>query len=126
MIDALFHQPNYLAAKQMMSGTVNERLAIQTNLANIETPRYQRLQISPAFQEQLQEALNSGDTTQLRSISPQLEEDTTSVSGRLDGNNVILEKEMMNLMKTSVDHAFETQLVTGNLLRLRLAITGRS
>lgn len=126
MIEALFQQPNYIAAKQMMSGTVSERVAIGTNLANIETPHFHRLQVASSFQDQLKEALKTGDTGQLQAAAPQFEEDTVSTAGRLDGNNVVLEKEMMHLMRNSVDHAYESQLLTGNLTRLRLAITGRS
>jgi hypothetical protein len=38
---------------------------------------------------------------------------------------VQLETELGHLQQNLVEHALETQLVTGNLLRLRLAITGR-
>ncbi|MBI1842462.1 MAG: flagellar basal body rod protein FlgB [Verrucomicrobia bacterium] len=125
MIDALFQQPDYLAAKRMMSGTAMERVAIAANVANVETPDYHRIQVSPAFSAQLQEALKSNDLASLQSLAPQFEEDTSNLAGRLDGNNVVLEKELVSLMKNSVDHSLETQLVTGNLLQLRLAITGR-
>lgn len=125
MIDALFQQPEYLAAKRMMSATVMERSAIASNVANIETPDYHRLQVAPAFGAQLQEAIKSNDLGQLQNLTPALEEDGTEVAGRIDGNNVVLEKELVGLMKNSLDHSLETQLVTGNLLQLRLAITGR-
>lgn len=126
MIEALFNQTNYLAAKQMLQGTVNEREAIAINLANVETPNYHRLQVSPSFKEQLQEAVRTQDSNQVASLSPSVEEDPNAIASRMDGNNVVMEKEMLNLMHNSVDHAFETQLITGNLLRMRLAITGHS
>lgn len=126
MIDALFNQPNYLAMKQMLQGTVAERTAIATNLANVETPNYHRLQLNSTFKQQLQEAVQSQDPAALDAISTHVEEDPNAVASRLDGNSVVLEKEMLHLMQNNVDHAFETQLLSGNLLRLRLAITGRS
>ena len=126
MIDALFQQPEYVAAKRLMSATTMERTAIASNLANIETPNYHRVQVNPGFGSQLQEAMKSNDVSQIQDLTPQLVEDPNDVSSRMDGNNVVLEHELMNLMKTGVDHTLETQLVTGNLLQLRLAITGRA
>jgi flagellar basal body rod protein FlgB len=51
--------------------------------------------------------------------------DASAVSNTKDGNTVQLEKELMKMNQNVVSHALETQLVTGQLLRLRLAITGR-
>jgi hypothetical protein len=36
-----------------------------------------------------------------------------------------METELAELHKNSLDHSLGTQLITGSLLRLRLAITGR-
>jgi flagellar basal-body rod protein FlgB len=126
MIEALFNQPDYLAAKRLLGATQLQQAAIAANLGNIETPNYKRLQVSSTFTDQLREAVRAGDGNQISAISPQLEEDPNAISSRIDGNNVVLEKEMLTLMQTSVEHALETQLVSGNLLRLRLAITGHS
>lgn len=125
MIDALFSQPNYLAAKQLLRGTALERVAIANNVANVETPHYHRMQLDQSFKQQLQDAVRSQQTTELENLPIHLEEDPNAVASRLDGNSVVLEEEMVQLMQNSVDHAFETQLLSGNLLRLRLAITGR-
>ena len=51
--------------------------------------------------------------------------DATAVSNTRDGNTVQLEKELAKMNQNTIAHAVETQLVTGQLLRLRLAITGR-
>ncbi len=126
MIEALFNQPNYLAAKQLLNAATLQQEAIANNLANVETPNYHRIQVNSSFANQLSEALRSQDSRQLQTATPYWEEDPTAVATRLDGNNVILEKEMLYLMQNSVNQAFDTQLITGNLLRLRLAITGHS
>ena len=52
--------------------------------------------------------------------------DATAVSSKRDGNTVQLESELVQLNKNILAHALETQLISGNLLRLRLAITGRA
>ena len=126
MIEALFSQPNYLAAKQLLRGTALERVAIANNVANVETPNYHRLQLDHSFKQQLQNAVRTQQVPALENLPLSLEEDPNAVASRMDGNSVSLEQEMLQLMQNSVDHAFETQLLSGNLLRLRLAITGRS
>jgi flagellar basal body rod protein FlgB len=51
--------------------------------------------------------------------------DATAVACGRDGNTVQLETELLNLQKNALQHGLETHLITGALLRLRLAITGR-
>jgi flagellar basal body rod protein FlgB len=52
--------------------------------------------------------------------------DPNAVASSLDGNTVHLENELMQLNQNGVTHAFETQLVSNMLSRMRLAITGKS
>ena len=126
MIDALFSDSNYLAAKRMLDVTVLRHEAIASNLANIETPNYKRLDVSPTFESQLQEAVASKDPEQIAGIQPELTVDTQAVSGRADGNTVQLETELLKLNQNMVEHALETQLVTNSLMKMRLAITGKN
>ena len=125
MIDALFSQSNYLAAKKMLDVTVMRHEAIASNLANIETPNYKRIDVAHTFENQLQQAVASKDPDQINGVQPQLSVDTFANSGRSDGNTVQLEQEMMKLNQNMVEHALETQLVSGSLLKMRLAITGK-
>ena len=125
MIEALFNQPNYLATKRMMDATALRHEAIASNIANVETPNYKRIDVAPNFQAELRQAIASKDPSNIGTLKPQLVEDTSTVSGRRDGNNVQLETELLNLNQNTVAHTLETQLLTGSLLRMRLAITGR-
>ena len=45
---------------------------------------------------------------------------------RPDGNTVQLEDELLAMNQNTLQHTLETQLITGSLLKLRLAITGRA
>lgn len=126
MIDALFNQPNFLAAKRLLDATALRHEAITSNLGHLETPGYQRVDVSPAFESELKQAIESRDVSQLKSMSPRLEVDRTAIPQRRDGNTVDLESELVRLNRNGVEHAVETQLVTGALLKLRLAITGRA
>jgi len=126
MIDALFNQPNYLAAKKMLDVTVLRHEAIASNLSNVEVPNYKRLDVSPSFESQLAQAVASKDPSQIASIQPSLSIDTTASSGRNDGNTVQLETEMLKLNQNMVEDTLETQLVSRSLLKMRSAITGKS
>ena len=125
MISALFNQPNYQTAQKLLDGTVLRHEAIAGNLANLETPRYQRVDLAPSFRDAMRDAAASRDVNQIAAVEPQLAVDTTAISSRRDGNTVQLESELVELNKNFLAHTLETQLISGSLLRLRLAITGR-
>ena len=125
MISALFNQTNYVAAKKMLDATALRHEAIASNLANLETPNYRRIDLAPSFQTQMQQALAVRDTGKISGIAPRLEQDPSAIANTRDGNTVQLETELADLQRNFVEHALESQLVTGNLLRLRLAILGR-
>ena len=126
MIDALFSQPNYVAAKKMLDASVLRHEALASNLANIETPNYKRIDVAPSFSAELQHAMASQSPEQIDGTRPFLTVDTSAVASNRDGNTVQLESELAEMNKNFLAHAMETQLVTGGLLKLRLAITGRS
>jgi flagellar basal-body rod protein FlgB len=126
MIDALFSQSNYVTAKKLLDATVLRHEAIASNLANLETPGYRRLDLAPTFDAELQRAAASQDPTQITALQPKLAVDSSAAPVRPDGNTVQLENELLAMNQNSLHHALETQLLTGSLLKLRLAITGRS
>lgn len=126
MIDALFSQPNYVAAKKLLDLTALRMEAVQANLANLETPNYRRIDVAPSFEGQLQQAIQSRDISRIAGLQPELAPDPNAVAHRRDGNTVQLEEEMERMFRTSLEHNVEAQLITGNLLKMRLAITGRA
>jgi flagellar basal-body rod protein FlgB len=125
MIDALFSQPDYIAAKKMLDATVLRHEAIASNLANLETPNYQRIDVAPSFTNELREAIASGNAEKVNNLQPRLEIDANAVATNRDGNTVQLETELMNLQQNFLQHGMETRLITYNLLRLRSAILGQ-
>jgi flagellar basal-body rod protein FlgB len=126
MIDALFSDSTYLSAKKMLDVSAMRQEAIASNLANIETPNYKRLDVSPTFESQLSQAVASGESTQINGLQPQLAVDTQALSGRSDGNNVELDQELLKLNQNTVEHALETQMVNSLMTRMRMAVTGKS
>lgn len=125
MIDALFNQTNYQATKKLLDATALRHEAIASNLANLETPGYRRVDVAPSFSAELQQALKSGSADRLASLRPALALDPDAIASDRDGNTVQLETELLHLNQNTLEHTMETQLLTGQLMRLRLAITGR-
>ena len=125
MIDGLFNQTSYVATKRLLDVTALRHEAIAGNLANVETPHYKRVDVAPAFAAELKQALAARDTDRLAELRPQLAVDAQAVARRRDGNTVDMESEIMKLHENSLEHTLETQFITGALLKLRLAITGR-
>ncbi|MGA2175600.1 MAG: flagellar basal body rod protein FlgB [Verrucomicrobiota bacterium] len=126
MIDALFTNSEYVAAKKMLDVSLLRHQAIASNLANIETPNYKRLDVSPSFEAQLSQAVASQNPEAIASLQPRLAVDTTAISGRADGNTVLLETEMVKLNQNTLENSVETQLISTSLARLRMAVTGKS
>jgi flagellar basal-body rod protein FlgB len=125
MIDALFNDSYYVAAKKMLDVNVLRHEAIASNLANIETPNYKRVDVSQTFENQLQQAIGSKDNSQVSSLQPSLAIDPNANAGA-DGNSVQLEDEMLKLNQNVVEHSLGTQLVNYSLARMRMAISGKS
>jgi flagellar basal-body rod protein FlgB len=126
MIEALFNQPNYLAAKKTLDAVALRQEAIANNLANLETPGYRRMDLAPNFELQLQNATAAGNSENISSLTPSLMADMTAKPNSKDGNTVNLEDELMRMNQNAMTHALETQLITGALAKMRLAITGRA
>jgi flagellar basal-body rod protein FlgB len=126
LIDGIFGQATYVTAKKLLDATALRHEALASNLANIETPGYKRLDVSPNFKQELSRALVAGDGRSLAQLKPSLAVDTTATGSSRDGNNVQLENELLQLNQNTLAHTVETQLITGSLLKLRLAITGRA
>ena len=126
VINALFVQPGYEAAKKMLDVTALRHQAIASNISNVETPNYKRIDLAPNFEADLQQAVASGDPSRLASLSPTLSVDSKAVSSNRDGNTVVLENELLAMNQNTLAHALETQLVSGELLKLRMAITGHA
>jgi len=126
MINGLFNDPSYLAAKKTLDAVAVRQEAIASNIANLETPGYKRVDLAPSFRAELDRAVASGDPHQLASLKPSLAVDTNAVAMSQDGNTVSLENEMVQLNQNAMVHTLETQMVSTMLMRLKMAITGKS
>ena len=109
----------------MLDATVLRQEAIASNLANVETPNYKRVDVAPAFATELSRAVAQGGVNNVQQLKPTVSVDQTAVAQNRDGNTVQLEKELTHLQKNMVAHHLQTQMITGTLSKLRSAIQTR-
>ena len=84
MIDGLFASANYQGVKKMLDATVLRQEAIASNLANIETPNYKRVDVSPAFASELSKAIQSGGVKSVQQLKPTISVDDMAVAQNPD------------------------------------------
>lgn len=126
MIDPIFQTDNYQLARKLLDASVLRQEAISTNIANAETPGFRRIDLAPDFATELKARMAAGGFGKnADSIRPTLAPDPLARTVRPDGNSVELERELMAMNRNAVEHDFLTEIVSNNLKRLRLAITGR-
>ena len=101
------------------------------NLANLNTPNFKRSDVS--FEEHLISARNKPETPLSRThqkhfplpphpdISPKVLTDTTTTR-RIDGNNVDIEREMLNLVSNQLRYNAYVQRLSGRYNNWRFVI----
>jgi flagellar basal-body rod protein FlgB len=126
MIDQLLAHENYGLAKQLLDAAALRHDALAANLANLETPGYKRVDLAPDFAQQLASLSSRSDSESLPQLQPKIVEDRSARAMRPDGNNVQLDKELVEMNRNSVEYEFLTQYASDSLRRLRTAISGRT
>jgi flagellar basal-body rod protein FlgB len=113
-------------AQRFLDAAALRQNAIASNLANLETPGYHRIDVSSNFEAQLKASFDSGqlDTAANSVISPSLEQDPLARSIRPDGNNVDVDKELLAMDKNTTNYNYLSDVVTHNIKQLKLAISG--
>lgn len=125
MIESIMAGENYVLAKKMLDASAFRHELIATNLANAGTPGFKRMDLDPAFGRQLESLIQKGDLKGARSVEIQSLEDSQARSSRPDGNNVELDRELLELSRNSLEYEFLAEYASSSLMRLKTAITGR-
>lgn len=115
-----------LAAQKTLDAVELRQEALASNIANAETPGYKRIDLSPNFQSDLSRACASGNAQQISGLQPALAPDATAITMSPDGNNVNLENEMLQMNQNTLLHTLETQIISYQLSKMRMAVTGKS
>lgn len=126
MSDGMFTDSNYLLARKMLDYAAVRHEAIASNLANVEVPGYKRIDVSSDFQSQLKNAVENNTPSAIEALTPTIKEDETAATTRADGNNVEMDKEMMEMNRNSVEYEYSVRYLNYNYQLLRTAITSQS
>ena len=113
MIDPIFQTDNYQLARKLLDAAALRQEAIASNVANVETPGYRRLDVAPDFAQQLRASSARGETgATMQDIRPQLAEDTSARTMRPDGNTVEIERELLAMNKNAVEYDYLSDVVS--------------
>lgn len=114
---------NSILGAAMAASTVRNEV-IQNNIANAELPGFKKSKVT--FENILNDSLQSYKQTgklDLSKTTARVVLDNENFSYRLDGNNVDIEKEMINLYQNSVKYETLTSGVMNNYKRINLALS---
>ena len=120
--------------QRALDGLALRQQVISRNIANVDTPGYKASTVS--FERQLQQALHDGEggLTPTRThaghlaapapdpSSPRVTQ-RTNLTMRRDGNNVDIEREMNDLVETTLRYSAMTRILNRKLALLRFVIS---
>lgn len=92
---------------------------ISNNIANYETPGFKTQHVS--FQEVLSSKIVNGQEKPVSQFQAVVSTDM-STSARLDGNNVDLDKESLELWETYAQYSYLSEKISGQFTNMRYVI----
>lgn len=108
---------------QLMDATAVRQQVVTHNLANLNTPGYQRLEAT--FEDQFQKALSGpGNVSRAEGIKARVAT-TQDATNRSDGNNVDLDREVGELQRTALMFQTYTKLLEARIGMMRRAMDSR-
>ena len=125
LLQNLYEQENYLVAKKLLDATHVRHETLANNLANVETPGFKRRDLPKNFSVELRRAVERKDFRRVKSLLPRSDEDLQAKPVRMDGNTVQLDEELLAMNRNSLNYEYLTQMVSGSIKELNLAIKGR-
>ncbi|MCA9033763.1 MAG: flagellar basal body rod protein FlgB [Planctomycetaceae bacterium] len=111
--------PQFDLLGRLISASEMRHKVISHNIANVNTPDYQRLDVE--FEQQLSQELARGQSDGHRSAAPEVIQ-TPGLINRADGNNVDIDREIGQLNKNALLQQVWLQLLTTEMNQMRTAI----
>lgn len=109
------------ALSSLVSQAEMRHEVISQNIANVNTPGYQSLEVS--FEGVLNR-MTDGRDGESNPSTPQIRK-TEGLVVRQDGNNVDIDKELGDLTKNAMHFETYTQLLSSKISMMKSAITGQ-
>ena len=113
--------PQFDLLSRLIAATETRHKVISHNIANVNTPNYQRLDVE--FEEQLSRELKQGTGSPGSAAQPAVVR-TAGLVNRADGNNVDVDREIGQLNKNALLQQVYLQLLTTEMNQMRTAIQG--
>jgi flagellar basal-body rod protein FlgB len=126
-LDGFFISPTLQSLRLTMDESALKQQAISSNIANVNTPGYQRMDVSAAFQQAYTDAMNHLSNGESVDAMPDATIETAAAQGpaRPDGNTVQMEQEMVGLAQNSARYEFAGEMLSQNYHGIKYAITGQ-
>jgi flagellar basal-body rod protein FlgB len=125
----LFISPTLQSLRLAMDDAALRQQAISSNIANVNTPGYQRVDVSATFENAYSDALTrlgQGESVDLNDMPEQsLEKAAVQGPARPDGNTVQIEQEMVGLAQNGAKYEVAGQLLGINYHVMKSAIDGQ-
>jgi flagellar basal-body rod protein FlgB len=126
-IDGMFNTAGVQSLNLALNEAALRQQAISSNIANVNTPGYQRVDVSPAFEQAFSNALTQlgegGHPMSMPAATIQVAADQGPA--RSDGNTVQLEQEMVGLSQNSARYEFASEMLANSFHGMKTAITGQ-
>lgn len=126
VVEGILSGENYLIGKRLLDAAALRQDALAANIANVETPGYKRVDLDKDFGTQLARAVKDANTEALQSVRPMVSVDMTAAAVRADGNNVSMDRELMEVNRNTVEYQFLTQYLSSNLQAIKNAIISQN
>jgi flagellar basal-body rod protein FlgB len=126
--DGIFATPAIQSLTLAMDESALRQQAISSNIANVNTPGFKRLDVSSNFESAFSGALKSLGEGGTANDMPEGAITTAAIQGpaRPDGNTVQIEQEMLGLAQNSARYEFASDMLANSFHGMKYAITGTS
>jgi flagellar basal-body rod protein FlgB len=126
--DGIFATPGIQSLSLALDESALRQQAISSNIANVNTPGFKRLDVSPSFESAFSGALKDLSEGGTADNMPQGAITQAAVQGpaRPDGNTVQIEQEMLGLAQNSAKYEFASEMLANSFHGMKTAITGQS
>jgi flagellar basal-body rod protein FlgB len=115
----IFQDNNFKVLQSSLDALWIKQKVISNNIANYETPGFKASKVS--FNEVLKQEIESGVLTKKNTLEVEISKDN-SLSSRLDGNNVDIEKEQLDMWDTYAQYTYLSQNISKQLSNMRYVI----
>jgi flagellar basal-body rod protein FlgB len=127
-MSGLFATPSVQSLSMALDEASLRQQAISSNIANVNTPGFKRLDVSASFESAFSNALQTlGSGGSVDSLpTGSITQAANQGPARSDGNTVQLEQEMLGLAQNSSRYEFASEMLANSFHGMKTAITGQS